>query len=126
MDGDAELAAVAAEFLGDLDPHALLDVVQDLLVARFVADEEQPQAIVAHHLQRLARHVGLRVARPRDAELAERLRDGLGARQIVGERVVVEKELLHLRERLLRPRDFLDHMPDAARAITVTADGLRP
>jgi len=31
MDGDTEVVAVLGELLGDFDPHALLDVVQDLL-----------------------------------------------------------------------------------------------
>ena len=126
VDGDAELVAILGEALGDLDAHALLDVVQDLLIAGFVADEQQPQAVVPQHLQRLARHIGLGVAGPGDAELAELAGDRLGARQIVGEGVVVEEELLHLREGLLRPGDLLDHMADAAGAVAMAADGLRP
>ncbi len=41
---DAEFVAVLGEALGHVDQHALLDVVQDLLVAGFVADHEQPAA----------------------------------------------------------------------------------
>ena len=111
----------------DVDPHALLDVVQDLLVAGLVADQQQAQAVVAHDLQRLARHVGLGVARPGDAELAELARDRLGARQVVGEGVVVEEEFLHLRERLLAPSAISSiDVADAARAVAVAADRLRP
>ena len=73
-----------------------------------VTDQQQPQAVVLHHLQRLARHVGLGVARPGDAELAELLGQLLDARQVVGQRVIVEEELLHLREGLLRPFHFVD------------------
>jgi hypothetical protein len=32
VDDDAEVAAILGEPLGDVDPHALLDVVQDLLI----------------------------------------------------------------------------------------------
>ena len=46
VDLDAEFVAVLGELLRDLDPHALLDVVQDLLVAALVADQQQPQAVV--------------------------------------------------------------------------------
>ena len=92
----------------------------------FVADEQQPQAVVAQHLERLARHIGLGIAGPGDAELAQLPGDGLGARQVVGEGIVVEEELLHLREGLLRPGDLLDDMADAARAIAMPAHGLRP
>jgi hypothetical protein len=79
VDLDAEFVTILGEALGHLDPHAFLDVVQDLLVAGLVADEEQAQAVIPQHLQGLARHVGLGVARPSDAELAELARDGLGA-----------------------------------------------
>ena len=112
--------------LGHLDAHALLDVVQDLLVAALVADQQQPQAVVAHNFKRFARHVGLGVARPGHAHLAELARDRLGARQVVGEGVVVEEEFLHLRHRLFRPGDLLRDVFHAARAVFVAADGLRP
>ena len=71
---DAKLAAILGEALGDVDQQALLDVVQDLLIAGFVADQQQTKAIVLHHFQRLARHVGFGIARPGDAELAQLLR----------------------------------------------------
>ena len=90
----------------DVDAHALSDVVKDLLVAAFVTDEQEPQAVVAHHFQRIARHVGLGVARPGDAQLAQFARDRLGARPVVREGVVVEEELPHLRERRLSPSGF--------------------
>ena len=126
VDGDPELVAILGEALGDVDQHALLDVVQDLLVAGLVADEQQAQAVVAHDLERLARHIGLGVARPGDAELAQLLGDRLGARRVVGEGVVVEEELLHLRERRFGPAYLVDHVADAARAIAMPADRLRP
>ena len=47
VDLDAELVAVLGEALRHVDQHALLDVVQDLLVAGLVADHEQPAAVVA-------------------------------------------------------------------------------
>ena len=50
-----ELVAVLGELLRHLDPHALLDVVQDLLVAALVADQQQPQPVVAQHLQASSR-----------------------------------------------------------------------
>ena len=126
MDLDPQLVAVLGELAGDLDPHALLDVVQDLLVAALIADQQQPQPVVLQHLQRLARHVRLGVARPRHAHLAEFAGDRLGARQVVGEGVVVEEELLHLREHLLRLADFLGDMPRRAHPVAMAADRLRP
>jgi hypothetical protein len=35
-------AAVFGEPLGDVDPHALLDVMEDLLVAALIADQQEP------------------------------------------------------------------------------------
>ena len=50
VDPDAELVAIFGEPLGDIDPHALLDVVQDLLVAALIADQQKPKAVIAQHL----------------------------------------------------------------------------
>src|SRR6266852_2861475 len=126
VDRDAELVAVLGEAAGDVDPHALLDVVEDLLVAGLVADEQEAQPVVAQNLERRARHVRLGVAGPGDAEPAEFAGDRLGARPVVGERVVVEEELLDLRKIAPGQADFLDHMGDAAVPVAVPADGLRP
>ena len=48
------------------------------------------------------------------------------ARQVVGQRVVVEEEFLDLRKRLLGPLQLVDDVADAAHAVGVAADGLRP
>ncbi len=125
---DAELAAVFGEAPRDIGAQPLLDVEQDLIVARFVADQQQPQAVVLHHLQGLVGHVGLGVAAPSHAELAHAARDGLDARQVrgVGEGVVVEHDLLHFRHVLLDPPHFCEDVLGRAHAVAVTADGLRP
>ena len=62
VDHDAEVVAVAGEAARALDADAFLDVAQDLLVAALVADHEEPKPVVLQHLQRLARHVRLRVS----------------------------------------------------------------
>ena len=126
VDGDAEVVAILGELLGHLDAHALLDVVQNLLVAGFVADEEQAQAVLLEYLQGLTRHVRLGVARPGHAELAELAGDFLRARQVVREGIVVEEELLGLRELLQAVLDLLDHVRDRAGAVGVPAHRLRP
>jgi hypothetical protein len=51
--------------------------------------------------------------------------DRLGARQIVGEGVVVEEEFLHLRESRFARRISSRHA-GRAHAVAVPADGLRP
>src|SRR3989442_12081359 len=47
-------------------------------------------------------------------------------RHVVGERVVVEEELAHLREVAPRQRDLAHDVPDRARPVPVAADGLGP
>src|SRR5205085_1488893 len=123
---DAELVAVLCETPRDIDPHALLDVVQDLLIAGFVADQQQPQAVVAQDFEHRARHVRFGVARPGDAQLAELLRDCLGPRPVVGEGVVVKEEFLHLWEVVPSEADLFDDMLDAAHSISMPTDRLRP
>src|SRR5262249_35803593 len=126
VNDDAELVAILGKAPRHVDPHAFSNVVQNLLIAALVPDQQQAQSVVAHDLERVAWHVGLGVAGPDDAELAELARDRLAARTIVGEGIVVEEEFLHLRERGFRPADLVDDVADAARAVAMAADGLRP
>src|SRR5262245_1368374 len=126
MDDDAKFVAIFGEAAGDVDSHALLDIVQDLLIAGLVSDKQQAQAIIFHHLQRLAWNVGLGVAGPGQPEFTDFLGQRLDARQVVGQRVIVEEEFLHLREGRLSPTQLLDNMAYAAYAIAMAADGLRP
>src|SRR5208283_5879614 len=76
--------------------------------------------------ERRALHIGLGVARPDQAQLAELPGEGLGSRRVVGEGVVVEEELFDLRKGGLGPTDLFEHMADAAGAIAMPAHGLRP
>ena len=111
----------------DVQAHALLDVVQDLLVSGFVAHQQQPQAVLAHDLERLARHVGLGIARPGHAQLAQAPGDLFGARQIVGERIVVEEELAApAGNSFLARRHFGFDVVCAAHPVAVPAQRLRP
>src|SRR5439155_15693095 len=54
VDQNAELVAVLGEAARALDAHALPDVLQDLLVARLVADDEEPEPAVLQDLEDLA------------------------------------------------------------------------
>ena len=58
--------------------------------------------------------------------LPRRARNLLGARQIVGEGVVVEEKLPHLREIFLRRGHFRFHAVRAAHPVAVPAQRLRP
>src|SRR5437867_8616047 len=88
VDPDAERPGIPREPPRDVQADPLLHAVEDPLVARLVADEQEAETVVFQDLERLGRHVRLRVARPRDAEPAESARDRLGTRQVIGERVV--------------------------------------
>src|SRR5262245_27809462 len=123
---DPEGLRVLRELAGDVDPDALLHLVEDRLAARLVADQEEPEAVVPQHLERRARHVRLGVARPGDAEPAEPAGDRLGARQVVRERVIVEEVLLHLRKVAARSRDLGDDVLDRPRTVAMAANRLRP
>ena len=52
VDHQAELVAVLREPLRHVERGALLDVLQNLRVARLIADDQQPAAGFLHRLQR--------------------------------------------------------------------------
>ena len=127
VDHDAELVAVLGEASRDVDAHALLDVVQDLLVAGFVADQQQPQPVVRSTFSVSRGTLALALHDQVTPSLPSSRGDRLGARPVVGEGVVVEEELLHLREGAFAPRSISSMTcPTAAGAVAVAADGLRP
>ena len=51
VNDESELVAVFGELARTLDGGALLDVLQNLLIARFVADDEQTASRLLHGLQ---------------------------------------------------------------------------
>src|SRR5690349_21324740 len=46
VNDNAKIVAIPGELLRDLDPHPFLDVIQNLLIAGFISDEQQTQTIV--------------------------------------------------------------------------------
>ena len=126
MNLDPQRMAILGELLRHVDPHALLDIDQNLLIAGLIPHQQQPQPILRHHLQRGIGHIGLGIAGPRHPQLAQLLGNRLGPRQVIGEGVIVEKQLLHLREGLEDVFHLLNHMPHRAGAIAMPAHRLRP
>jgi hypothetical protein len=49
---DAELAAIVTEAACHIRAQPLFDIHEDLVVAGFVADEQKPQPVILHHLER--------------------------------------------------------------------------
>src|SRR5882724_5070077 len=70
VNGDAEALGVPREAAGGVEPHPLLHVVENALVAGFVAHEEEPQPVVPQHHEGFGGHIGLGVHRPGEAEAA--------------------------------------------------------
>ena len=91
-----------------------------------IADQQQAQAVLFQDFERLARHVRLGVARPHDVVLCELPGERFDARQIIGERIIVEEDLLDLRQLLLDPPHLVHDVGDRAHAIAMAADRLRP
>ncbi len=127
VDLDAERLGVPRELARAVEADALLDVVEDRPGCR---TRSRPAAGAGRcpcsTLSVSYGTFGLGVARPRHAQPPEPARDRLGPRPVVGEGVVVEEVLLHLREEPLRVRDLGHHVLDRARAVAVAAHRLRP
>ena len=70
--------------------------------------------------------VGAAVAGPREAKRLKFRGDLAGARKVRGEGIVIEEELLHLREKFFGVGHFCGDILGGANAVFVTADGLRP
>jgi len=101
--------------------HAFLDVEEDLLIAGLIADQQQTQAIVLHDSRVLRGTLALALHDQVTAELAQLLRERFDTRQVVGQRVIVEKEFLHLPGRRLSPFISATTSSTEAHAITMAA-----
>ena len=98
VDQQAQLLAVRGEALRHVDGGALLDVLEDLRVARFVADDQQPAAGLLHGLQGVVIGGDARRAGPGEVERLQLLAELDGALLAVVEGVVVEEDFLHAGE----------------------------
>src|SRR4029078_8717347 len=85
MNGDAELMAVLGELPRMVEPHALLDIDENVAVAGLVAVHKYPEPVILEDLQRLVRDISLGVAGPGHADLPHAVGDHLRAFEIVGE-----------------------------------------
>ncbi len=109
-----------------LDGGALLDVLQNLRIAGFKADDEQPAARILHSLQRLAIGGDARGAGPCEIQRLQLLAEFNRASLLNVEGVVVKEELLDVRENLLRVRHLGCYVVCRALAPCVSAECLRP
>ena len=121
-----ELVAVLGELAGALDGGALLDVLQDLLIARLVADDEQAAAGFLHGLQRLVIGGDARGAGPGQPERLQLCAQLDGARLLDVEGVVVEEKFFHVGPEFLGLRHLGGHGVGGTLAPRMSAQSLRP
>jgi len=72
--------------------------VEDLLIAGLIPDSSSRNPLSFMTFKVVTRDVGLGVARPDNSELTDLARQLFDTRQVVGQRIVVEEELLDLRK----------------------------
>src|ERR1700730_3433529 len=98
VDDEAEVVAVLDEVAGTLDGGAFFDVLQDLWVTGLETDNEEAATCVLHGLEGVAVGGNARSAGPGNAERLQLLAELDGANFLDIEGVVVEEELLDVRE----------------------------
>ncbi len=110
VDDEAEVVAVLDEVAGALDGGALFDVLEDLRVAGFEADDEEAAAGFLHGLEGVAVGGDARGAGPGDAEGLEFFAEFDGADLLDVEGVVVEEELFDVGEVFFGPLHLGGHV----------------
>src|ERR1035441_3328741 len=123
---ETEFLAVRREALRHVHRGALLDVLENLRVARFVTHDQQPAAAFLLGLQGVVIGSHTRRARPGEVERFELLAQLDGALLAVVEGVVVEEDFLHLRELFQRVAHFIGHVVARPQPPAVAGVRLRP
>ncbi len=126
MDRQAELLAVRGEAASHVDGGALLDVLQDLLIAGFVADDEQPATGFLHGFQRVVIGGDARRATPGKFQLLQLAAQLNRARLLVIEGVVVEEDLLEAGKVFESPAALVHDIVGRTQAPAMARVGLRP
>ena len=97
VDGKSKLVAVLGELTCALDRGALLDVLQDLRIARLEANDQEAATCFAHRLQRFVVGGNTRRAGPCQLQRLQLFAKLDGARLLNVEGIVVEEEFLYVR-----------------------------
>ena len=113
----------AAHFIGG---HTLLDALEDVVIARLVTHEEEPQTAILEEPDGVFIEVGPAVAAPSQTQRGELLGDLAGPRQVGREGIVIKEELPDLREELLHVRHLSGDILGRTHPVLVAANGLRP
>jgi len=126
VDDEAEVVAVLDEVACTFDGGALLDVLEDLRIAGFEADDEQAAAGVLHGFEGVAAGRYARCARPGDAERLQFFAELDGAVLLDVEGVVIKEELLDMRKVFLCPLHFGRNVVRRTLAPRVAGESLGP
>jgi len=123
---EAEFVAILGELAGALDGCAFLDVLENLLIARLIAHDQQPASGFFHGLERFKIGRDARGTRPGQAQ---RLQlgaqfDGAGLLQVKG--VVIEEKFFYVRPVLFRLGHFSCDVVGGTLAPRMSAERLRP
>ncbi len=126
VNDQAQLLAVRREAARHVDGRALLDVLQDLLIAGFVADDEQPAAGILHRLQGVVVGGDARRAAPGEVQRLQLGAEFESACLLVIEGVVVEEDFLQAREVLERIAALVDDVVGRTQTPAMAGVRLRP
>ena len=127
MDPDPQLAAVLHKFPRGLEVQALLNPVQDLLVAGFEANKQKPQSIIPELTEGFVVEVRPRVARPGQFKLLHAFGDFDRARPVDGKGVIVKHPFAHaIPKQILADLHLPDHGWWGFRTVGMTTDRLGP
>ena len=126
VDDQTELVAILGELAGAFDGRALFDVLEDLRIARLVADDQQPAAGFLHRLEGFVIGGDARGAGPGQAQRLQLGAQFDGARLLNVESVVVEEKFLHVRPDCFGLRHFGGDVVGGTLAPRMSAQRLRP
>src|ERR1700733_15127093 len=123
---EAKVMTVLDEVTGALDRGTLLDVLENLGIAGLEANDQQPATRLLHGLERVIVAGNTGVAGPGEPERFQPFAKLNGAGLLDIEGIVVEKELLDLREEFLGLLHLCHNVIGGALAPSVAREGLRP
>ncbi len=126
VDHQAELVAIFGELAGAFNGCAFLDVLQNLLVAGFVAHDEQAASGFFHGLESFVIGGHARGARPGKPQRLQLGAEFDGARLLDVEGVIVEEKFFDFGPVLFGLRHFGGDIVGGAFAPGMSTQGLRP
>src|SRR5437868_8564841 len=126
MNDESQLVAVLGKLPGALNGCTLLDVLQNLLIARLVSHDEQPAARLLHRFQSLEIGGDPRSARPRQSQRLQLGAQFDRARFLDIESIVVKEKFFDVRPQVFRLRHLARYVVARALPPRMSTQSLRP